>query len=81
MTDDQKNINHYYKCISPECYNIAYIIAKCKPKTSDNSDQGYHLTYCKKCFNGVKNNKKLKNMRQCFCGETITIIHDNIYFV
>jgi hypothetical protein len=83
MTEDQKNSDHYFKCISPDCYNIASIVTKCKPmpgEDPDNLDQGYHLTYCKKCFNGVKNNKKCKKMRQCFCGETITTIQDNIYF-
>ena len=83
MTDDQKNSDHYFKCITEDCYNIASIVTKCKPISSndpDNSDQGYHLTYCNKCFNGVKTNKKSKKMRQCFCGETITTIQDNIYF-
>lgn len=84
MTDDQKNIDHYFKCISEDCYNIASIVTKCKPISNEdpdlNLDQGYHLTYCNKCFKGVKNNKKCKKMRQCFCGETITTIQDNIYF-
>jgi hypothetical protein len=83
MTEDQKNSNHYFKCITEDCYNIASIVTKCKPissNDSDNSDQGYHLTYCNKCFNGVKTNKKSKKMRACFCGETITTIQDNIYF-
>jgi hypothetical protein len=80
MTDDQKNREHYFKCISEDCYNIASIVTKCKPMTNLDSDQGYHLTYCNKCFRGVKNNKKYKKMRQCFCGETITTIQDNIYF-
>jgi len=83
MTEDQKNSNHYFKCITEDCYNIASIVTKCKPissNDSDNSDQGYHLTYCNKCFNGVKTNKKSKKMRSCFCGETITTIQDNIYF-
>jgi hypothetical protein len=83
MTDDQKNSDHYFKCITDDCYNIASIVAKCKPMSvedPDNPDQGYHLTYCNKCFHGVKANKKSKKMRQCFCGETITTIQENIYF-
>jgi hypothetical protein len=84
MTDDQKNSNHYFKCIAEDCYNIASIVTKCKPISYENPDlnpdQGYHLTYCNKCFKGMKNNKKCKKMRQCFCGEIITIIQENIYF-
>lgn len=79
MTEDQKNNEHYYKCISNECYNIASIVAKCKPM--DEEDSGHHLTYCKKCFTNVKcEYKKSKKTHNCFCGCEITTIVDNIYF-
>jgi hypothetical protein len=79
MTEDQKNNEHYYKCISDECYNIASIVAKCKPM--DEEDSGHHLTYCKKCFTNAKHDyKKSKKTRSCFCGCEITAIVNNIYF-
>lgn len=79
MTEDQKNNEHYYKCISNECYNIASIVAKCKPMDED--DSGHHLTYCKKCFTNVKHDyKKSKKTYRCFCGCEITAIVNNIYF-
>jgi hypothetical protein len=79
MTDDQKNNEHYYKCISDECYNIASVVAKCKP--IDEEDSGHHLTYCNKCFTNVKKDyKKSKKAYNCFCGCEITAVVDNIYF-
>ncbi len=79
MTDDQKNPEHFYKCITPECYNIAEIVSKCSP--IDEEDQGYHLTYCKKCYRHVmKEAKKQKKAFLCFCGKEITKIKQNIYF-
>ena len=73
MTEDQKNNEHYYKCISENCYNIASIVTKC--------DEEYHLTYCSKCYsNGKKEFKKSRKTKMCFCGKEITKIMDKIYF-
>lgn len=73
MTDDQKNPDHYYKCISDACYNIATIVSKC--------DDEYHLTYCQKCFSSVKRDyKKAKKTHNCFCGKEMKSIVDKIYF-
>lgn len=78
LTDDQKNPEHYFKCITEKCFNIASIVAKC-PETPD--DSGHHLTYCAKCFkNGKKEYKKLKISKSCFCGKEINKIMDNVYF-
>jgi hypothetical protein len=81
MTDDQKNIDHYYKCISKECFNIATIVSKCNINDSILDDSGYHLTYCEKCFKSVKREyKKNKKTYNCFCGSEIKEIIDKIYF-
>jgi hypothetical protein len=81
MTDDQKNIDHYYKCISKECFNIATIVSKCDINDSILDDSGYHLTYCEKCFKTVKREyKKSKKTYNCFCGSEIKSIVDKIYF-
>jgi len=82
MTDDQKNMEHYYKCINQECYNIASIVSKC-PTNSEKyqDDSGFHLTYCQKCFSNVKRDyKKLKKTHTCFCGNEITSVVSKIYF-
>ena len=82
MTNDQKNMEHYYKCINQECYNIASIVSKC-PTNSEKyqDDSGFHLTYCQKCFSNVKRDyKKLKKTHACFCGHEITSIVSKIYF-
>jgi hypothetical protein len=79
MTEDQRNKEHYYKCISENCYNIATVISKCNPV--DDDDNGYHLTYCDKCFNHVKRDyKKVKKTRNCFCGCEIKVIAEKIFF-
>lgn len=82
MSDDQKDTKHYFKCISNDCYNIASIVSECKPINSD--DSGYHLTYCKKCYNNMvykyKKIKKSDMNRRCFCGEDIIKIKDSIFF-
>jgi hypothetical protein len=79
MNDDQKDTKHYFKCISDDCYNIATIVSECIPMNSD--DSGYHLTYCKKCYNSmVSKYKKMKKSKNCFCGEEIKKIKDSIFF-
>jgi len=79
MTEDQKNKDHYYKCISEDCYNIASIVTKCEPINTD--DSGYHLTHCEKCHINVKREvKKIRKTHMCFCGKEITNIVDKIYF-
>ena len=82
MSDDQKDTKHYFKCISNDCYNIASIVSECKLINSD--DSGYHLTYCKKCYNNMvykyKKIKKSDMNRRCFCGEDIVKIKDSIFF-
>jgi hypothetical protein len=79
MTDEQKDNKHYFKCISDNCYNIATIVAECKPINSE--DNGYHLTYCKRCYKNILSNyKKTKKTRVCFCGQDILKIKENIYF-
>ena len=67
MTDDQRNSDHYYKCITPDCFNVATTIASCPPINED--DSGYHLTTCDKCYKiSIKNYKKMKQTHTCFCG-------------
>lgn len=79
MTEDQKNKDHYYKCISEDCYNIASIVTKCEPINTD--DYGYHLTHCEKCHLNVKREvKKIRKTHICFCGKEIVNIIDKIYF-
>jgi hypothetical protein len=79
MTEDQKNKDHYFKCISDDCYNIASIVTKCDPINED--DYGHHLSYCDKCYNNVKRDfKRSRKTHSCFCGKDITIIHDKVYF-
>ena len=79
MTEDQKNEEHYYKCISEDCYNIACIVTKCEPINTE--DSGYHLTHCKKCHINVKREaKKIRKTHMCFCGKEIVNIVDKIYF-
>jgi len=78
MTEDQRNSDHYYKCISETCYNIASVIAKCKPVDSD--DSGYHLTFCDKCLNTKKDGKKVKKTYNCFCGCEIKVIAYKVFF-
>jgi hypothetical protein len=70
MNDDQKNPEHYYKCITSECFNIATIIASCPPIKDD--DNGYHLTHCNMCYKiSIKNYKKITQTSVCFCGNDI----------
>ena len=81
MTEDQKNSEHYYKCISDDCYNIASVVAKCEPSESIPDDSGYHLTYCSTCY--TKNKKQIKKSKiskYCFCSKEIIKIMDKIYF-
>ena len=79
MSEDQKDNKHYFKCISDDCYNIATIVAECKPMNSE--DKGYHLTYCNRCYKNILSNyKKTKKTRVCFCGQDILKIKENIYF-
>ena len=79
MTPEQKDDKHYFKCIREECFNIATIVAKCKPINDD--DMGYHLTYFEKCFKHVvKSYKRLKKTHICFCGEEITKVKEHVYF-
>ena len=79
MTEDQKDNKHYFKCISNDCFNIASIVAKCEPISSN--DAGFHLTYCNKCYKKmVIGYKKLKKTNQCFCGKEITKIKEQIFF-
>jgi len=79
MTPEQRDDKHYFKCISEECFNVATIVAKCKPINED--DMGYHLTYCEKCFKHVvKSYKRLKKTHICFCGEEITKVKEHVYF-
>jgi hypothetical protein len=78
LSKDQKNPEHYYKCISTDCYNIASIVSKCDDLVDDTN---YHLTYCSKCFKqNMKEFKKSKISRNCFCSKEITKIMENIYF-
>jgi len=70
MTDDQRNSEHYYKCITPDCFNIATTIASCPPINEE--DNGYHLTHCDKCYKiSINNYKKMKQTHACFCGNEI----------
>ena len=79
MTPEQRDDKHYFKCISKECFNIATIVARCKPINDD--DMGYHLTYCEKCFKHVvKSYKRLKKTHICFCGEEITKVKEHVFF-
>ena len=79
MNDDQKNPEHYYKCITSDCFNIATTIASCTPINED--DSGYHLTHCKKCYKiSIKNYKKMKQTHTCFCGNEIKEFKNNILF-
>ena len=79
MNDDQKNPEHYYKCITPDCFNIATTIASCTPINED--DSGYHLTHCKKCYKiSIKNYKKMKQTHTCFCGNEIKEFKNNVLF-
>jgi len=79
MSDDQKNSEHYYKCITPDCFNVATTIASCPPINED--DSGYHLTHCNKCYaNSIKNYKKMKQTHTCFCGNEIKEFKGNVKF-
>jgi len=81
MTDSQKDKEHYFKCITEDCYNIACIVASCDKIKEIDDDDGYHLTYCEKCFSHVKKAyKRVKKTHQCFCGKDILKIKENIYF-
>jgi len=78
LSEDQKNPEHYYKCISKDCFNIASIVSKCNNLIDDTN---YHLTYCSKCFKqNMKEFKKSKISHNCFCSKEITMIMENIYF-
>jgi hypothetical protein len=79
MTEDQKNKDHYYKCINTDCYNIATIIAKCDSIPENLEDAGYHLTFCEKCYN-PKTNKKRRTIYTCFCHKEIKMIVNKVYF-
>lgn len=80
MTENQKDKDHYFKCITEDCFNVACIVASCD-KIKDIDDDGYHLTYCEKCFSHVKKAyKRVKKTHQCFCGKDILKIKENIYF-
>jgi hypothetical protein len=82
MTEDQKNSDHYYKCITKDCYNIASIVAKCDIDVNIHNDSGYHLSYCDKCYKDVKNQfKKTRMSKPCFCGKDILTIVDKVYFI
>jgi len=82
MTEDQKNKDHYYKCITTDCYNVASIVAKCDININIHDDSGYHLTYCDKCYHNIKNQyKKTRVSKPCFCGKEILLIVDNVYFI
>jgi len=82
MTEDQKNKDHYYKCISENCYNIATIVSKCDININIHDDSGYHLTYCDKCYKNVKNQfKKTRVSKPCFCGKEILTIVEKVYFI
>jgi len=79
MNEEQKDSKHYFKCITDQCYNIASIVSECKP--IDSEDNGYHLTYCKKCYhNVISKYKKAKIIHNCFCGKEILKIKDKVYF-
>jgi len=72
LSDDQMNINHYYKCISDDCFNIASIASVC--------GEEYHLALCKKCYSNKNKFKKSKKIFMCFCGKEICSIKENIFF-
>jgi len=79
MSDDQKNSEHYYKCITSDCFNVATTIANCPPINED--DNGYHLTHCYKCYkSSIKNYKKMKQTQNCFCGNEIKEFKGNVKF-
>jgi len=79
MSEDQKNSEHYYKCITPDCFNLATNIASCKPINED--DSGYHLTHCDKCYKTlIRKYKKQKQTHICFCGNDIKEFKGNIIF-
>ena len=81
MTENQKNKEHYFKCITEDCFNVACIVASCDKIKEIDDDDGYHLTYCEKCFSHVKKAyKRVKKTHQCFCGKDIFKIKENIYF-
>ena len=81
MTETQKNKEHYFKCITEDCFNVACIVASCDKIKEIDDDDGYHLTYCEKCFSHVKKTyKRIKKTHQCFCGKDILKIKENIYF-
>lgn len=81
MTDSQKDKEHYFKCITEDCFNVACIVASCDKIEDIDDDDGYHLTYCEKCFSHVKKAyKRVKKTYQCFCGKDILKIKENIYF-
>jgi hypothetical protein len=77
MTEDQKNKDHYFKCITKDCYNIASLVSKCDSLNED--DSGYHLTYCNKCSPANKH-KKAKIVKKCFCEKDITMIVEKVFF-
>jgi len=82
MTDDQKNKDHYFKCITKDCYNIASIVAKCDININIHDDSGYHLTYCDKCYKDVKTQfKKTRVSKPCFCGKDILTIVEKVNFI
>ena len=81
MTESQKDKEHYFKCITEDCFNVACIVASCDKIKEIDDDDGYHLTYCEKCFSHVKKAyKRVKKTHQCFCGKDILKIKENIYF-
>ena len=81
MTESQKDKEHYFKCITEDCYNVACIVSSCDKIKEIDDDDGYHLTYCEKCFSHVKKAyKRVKKTHQCFCGKDIIKIKENIYF-
>jgi hypothetical protein len=81
MTESQKDKEHYFKCITEDCYNVACIVSSCDKIKEIDDDDGYHLTYCEKCFSHVKKAyKRVKKTHQCFCGKDILKIKENIYF-
>lgn len=78
LSEDQKNPEHYYKCISKDCFNIASVVSKCNDLVDDTN---YHLTYCSKCFKqNMREFKKSKISRKCFCNKEIKMIMENIFF-
>jgi hypothetical protein len=79
LSEDQRNSEHYYKCISKDCFNVASIVSKCDDLIDDTN---YHLTYCLKCFKQNMNQcKKSRISRNCFCKKEITQIIKDVYFM